>query len=584
VAKSNPVKKAWRSLTWLGVVVLGLIALNLTGVLTAGGSWAPKLALDLEGGTQIILAPKLASGQTVSTEQLNQAVSIIRQRVDASGVSEAEINTQGGQNIVVSIPGVVDEETRNRIESSAKLEFRPVLLAGQPSAASVGGDNSTASPSATPDPNLPSTPTASPTNASDLSQVTPALQAKYDAFNCADVNPTVVAPPNEPLVTCEADGSVKYVLGPVEVSGENISDATNGQVTTQTGATTGEWAVNIVFDPTGTKAFSKVTTRLSGLQGVQNQFAIVLDGKVISAPRTLAVITDGKPQITGNFTQESSKVLADQLKFGALPLSFNVQSSDTISATLGSSQLQSGLIAGIIGLILVALYTLFQYRLLGMVTLASLIVAGVLTYLVIAVMSWREGYRLSLAGVAGLIVAIGFTADSFIIYFERVRDELRDGRGLESAVEAGWKRALRTVYAAKGTNLLAAIVLYVLAVGNVRGFAFTLGLTTVIDVLVVILFTHPMLQLLAQTRFFSSGHPLSGLDPNALGAVYRGRAEFRKPVSVVAGKAASSAREAAKRQTIAERKASELATAGARSGTSSAEGDSQKIQNDGKDS
>ena len=582
MAKSSPVKKAWRSLTWLGVVVLGLIALNLTGVLTAGGSWAPKLALDLEGGTQIILAPELASGQNVSTEQLNQAVSIIRQRVDASGVSEAEINTQGGQNIVVSIPGAVDEETRNRIESSAKLEFRPVLVAGQPSADSVGGDG-TASPSPAPDPALPSTPTASPTDASDLNQITPALQAQYDSFNCADVDTTVVAPSDEPLVTCEVDGSVKYVLGPVEVSGENIADATNGQVTTQSGATTGEWAVNIVFDGTGTKAFSTVTTRLSGLQGVQNQFAIVLDGKVISAPRTLAVITDGKPQITGSFTQETSKVLADQLKFGALPLSFNVQSSDTISATLGSSQLQGGLIAGIIGLILVAIYTLFQYRLLGMVTLASLVVAGVLTYLVILVMSWREGYRLSLAGVAGLIVAIGFTADSFIIYFERVRDELRDGRGLESAVEAGWKRALRTVYAAKGTNLLAAIVLYILAVGNVRGFAFTLGLTTVIDVLVVILFTHPMLQLLAQTRFFSSGHPLSGLDPNALGAVYRGRAEFRKPVSVAPGKTAGSAREAAKRQTIAERKAAELAGAGARS-TSSGADSAQKNQNDGKDS
>jgi preprotein translocase subunit SecD len=582
VAKSTPVKKAWRSLTWLGVVVLGLIALNLAGLLAAGGSWAPKLALDLEGGTQIILAPKLASGQTVSGEQLDQAVSIIRQRVDASGVSEAEINTQGGQNIVVSIPGKVDEETRNRIESSAKLEFRPVLIAGQPSAASVGG--STASPSATPEPSLPSTPTASPTNASDLSQITPALQAEYDAFSCASIDPTVVAPADKPLVTCETDGSVKYVLGPVEVSGENISDATNGQVTTQTGATTGEWAVNIVFDGTGTKAFAKVTTRLSGLQGAQNQFAIVLDGKVISAPRTLAVITDGKPQITGNFTQDTSKVLADQLKFGALPLSFNVQSSDTISATLGSSQLQGGLIAGIIGLILVAIYTLFQYRLLGLVTLASLVVAGVLTYLVILVMSWREGYRLSLAGVAGLIVAIGFTADSFIIYFERVRDELRDGRGLESAVEAGWKRALRTVYAAKGTNLLAAIVLYILAVGNVRGFAFTLGLTTVIDVLVVILFTHPMLQLLAQTRFFSSGHPLSGLDPNALGAVYRGRAEFRMPTSIATGKAAGSAREAAKRQTIAERKAAELAGAGARSTTSSGAASAQKNQNDGKNS
>ena len=233
-----------------------------------------------------------------------------------------------------------------------------------------------------------------------------------------------------------------------------------------------------------------------------------------------------------------------------------------VSATLGSEQLRAGIIAGIIGLILVAIYTLFQYRLLGFVTIASLVVAGVLTYLVIAILSWRSGYRLSLAGVAGLIVAIGFTADSFIVYFERIRDELRDGRGLESAVEAGWRRAQRTIYASKGVNLLAAVVLYALAVGNVKGFAFTLGITTIIDVIVVVLFTHPTLQLLAQTRFFSSGHPLSGLDPTALGAVYRGRAQFRQPVDITPSKAAKSSREAVKRQTIAERKQAELIAAG----------------------
>jgi preprotein translocase subunit SecD len=285
---------------------------------------------------------------------------------------------------------------------------------------------------------------------------------------------------------------------------------------------------------------------------------------VLSAPQMNGVITDGRPQVTGSFDQESSKALADQLKFGALPISFEVQSSDTISATLGSSQLQAGLIAGLIGLVLVVIYTLFQYRLLGSVTIASLVIVGIITYLTITILSWREGYRLSLAGVAGLIVAIGFTADSFIVYFERVRDELRDGRPLVGAVEAGWKRALRTILSSKGMNLLAAVVLFILAVGSVRGFAFTLGLTTVIDVIVVILFTHPMLQLLAQTRFFSSGHPWSGLDPKALGAVYRGRAEFRKPVAVPTNKVASSSREAQRRQTIAERKAAQVdATVGA---------------------
>lgn len=533
------------------------------------GSWTPKLALDLEGGTQIILAPKVETGQSVSQEQLDQAVSIIRQRVDASGVAEAEINTEGS-NVVVRIPGELDDQTRARIESSAKLELRAVLLADV-------ATNESIDPSASPEPTddaaaeeLESTPTAEPTDGSDLAWVTPALQDQFDNFDCStlDEAATNVAPADEPLVTCDVSRTSKYLLGPVEASGENIVDATNGMVTTQTGASTGQWAVNIVFDEKGTSDFAEVSTRLFGLQAEgaspRDQFAFVLDGAVLTAPQMNGAITDGRPQITGSFTQESSKSLADQLKFGALPISFTVQSSDTISATLGTSQLQSGLIAGLIGLILVVIYTLFQYRALGSVTIASLAIVALITYLMITILSWREGYRLSLAGIAGLIVAIGFTADSFIVYFERVRDELRDGRPLVGAVEAGWKRAFRTVLASKSTNLLAAIVLFILAVGSVKGFAYTLGLTTIIDVVIVILFTHPMLQLLAQTRFFSSGNPWSGLDPTALGAVYRGRAEFRKPVAVPASKVASSSKEAQKRQTIAERKA----TAGVGSGSS----------------
>ena len=556
---SSPAKKAWRSLTWLGVLIVGLIALNAFGVFTQNGSWTPKLALDLEGGTQIILAPQLESGQTVTSEQLSEAVGIIRQRVDSSGVSESEINTQGGQNIVVSIPGTPDDATLERIKSSAKLEFRAVLVAGQPSGQTVGADGTaTPAPEATVDPTLSTTPAVEPTDASDLNYVTPALQAEYDAFDCSKINTTNVAPANDPLITCETDDSVKYILGPVEVDGSTIADATNGQRTTQNGATTGEWAVNIVFNNAGTSKFADVTQRLFNLTGVQNQFAIVLDGHVISAPSTQAAILDGKPQITGSFDQETSKALADQLKFGALPISFTVQSQDTISATLGSTQLLNGLIAGLIGLILVVMYSLAQYRLLGLVTVASLGVAAVITYLLITILSWREGYRLSLAGVAGLIVAIGITADSFIVYFERVRDELRDGRGLESSVEAGWKRAFRTIVASDVVNFLAAAVLFVLAVGNVRGFALTLGLTTIVDLLVVGLFTHPMLQLISKTKFFNEGHKLSGLDPRALGAVYRGRARFEPSASMSPTKVSSSSKEAAKRQTIAERKASEL--------------------------
>ena len=332
----------------------------------------------------------------------------------------------------------------------------------------------------------------------------------------------------------------------------------------------GQWVVNIVFDSEGTETFGEISQRLYAFTQAgttpQNQFAFVLDGAVLSAPTMNAVILDGKPQISGSFDQDSSKVLADQLKYGALPLSFEVQSSNSISATLGSQQLQIGLIAGLIGLALVAIYSLVVYRALGFVIIASLGVMAVLTYITLCILAWRMGFRLSLAGVAGLIVTIGFTADSFIVYFERIRDELRDGKSITSAVEDGWGRAKRTIYISKSINILAAVVLYILADATVKGFAFTLGLTTAIDVLIFIIFTHPVMQLLARTRFFSSGHPLSGLDPDALGAVYRGRAQFRAPVvapKTAAEKRASRSKgEAARRQTIAERKLAESRTSG----------------------
>lgn len=577
MARSTTERKAIRSLVWLLVIIIALIAANGASVLFNNGQWTPKLALDLEGGTQITLSPQLASGETVTPEQLERAVAIIRQRVDASGVSEAEINTQGNQNIVVSIPGEPDDATRERISSSAKLEFRPVLIAGAPSADTIGEEGAvdpstdpSASPSsdpsasASPSASAEPTPSASPTDASDIAWITPELQEQFDTFDCASVNAVGanVAPTDEPLVTCEQDGSVKYILGPVEVAGERIADARAGLISSQTGVTTNEWGVFMEFDAEGTTQFRTVTERLVALTGAQNQFAIVLDGSVISAPRTISAITDGRPQISGNFTEESALTLADQLKFGALPIGFEIQSSENISATLGVSQLQSGIIAGIIGLILVGLYAFLQYRALGGVVLASLVVAGVITYLIITYLSNQQGFRLSLAGVAGLVISIGVIADSFIVYFERIRDELRDGRSVDGAVEAGWKRAWRTILISDVINFLAAVVLFVLAVGNVRGFAFTLGITTIVDLIVVALFTHPMMQLLARTRFFGGGHPLSGLDPLALGAVYRGRAQFRTPEGVTSTKIASSSKEAQRRQTIAERKAAQLSGEG----------------------
>jgi preprotein translocase subunit SecD len=575
------VKSARKSLSWLLAILVGLTGLIAVGSLSdENASFTPKLALDLQGGTQVILSPLLLDGDAVTPEQLDQAVSIIRQRVDASGVSESQVITQGDRNIIVSIPGVPDENTLALIKASAKLEFRAVLVTsvGAPSSSIDSGDQalegeSTEGEAAVEDPApeeaAPTVPNAAPTDPSDLNWVSPELQAEFDALDCASAfrQPGQVDDPTTPLITCDVTGTQKFILGPVEVEGANISDASNGTVQSQTGASTNTWAVNLDFDGIGSQAFADVTQRLFPLAAPRNQFAITLDGFVITAPATQAVITGGSAQITGNFDRDSSKVLADQLKYGSLPIGFEVESQENISASLGSEQLTNGLIAGLIGLILVVIYSAFQYRGLAIVTVGSLLVAAILVYLFIAVLSWRQGYRLSLAGVAGLIVAIGITVDSFIVYFERVRDEIREGRSLEVAVENAWKRALRTILASDAVSFTAAATLFLLTVGNVRGFAFTLGLTTIVDLIVVLLFTHPLLQLLARTKFFSSGHPWSGFDSKALEASgYVGRGKFRVSDSLASGKAEKASKEATKRQTIAERKAEAAISAAKKTG------------------
>ena len=576
MATPTPVRHAWRALTGLLITTAVLVGINALGVYVfKGSSWSPELALDLQGGTQIVLQAQTPDGATPDEEQMAQAVTIIRQRVDASGVAEADIATQAGNQIVVQIPGEADEQTRERIEASAQLQLRAVLVAGAPANSYVGEDGES-TPYPTPDPTLESTPSPEPTSGSDLSWITPRLEAEYLAYDCTNPdNDPASAPADQPLITCDPTGTVKYILGPVELDGSSIDDATFGMQQTD-----GRWAVNLVFDQEGTEIFGQISQRLYGAQAPLNQFAFVLDGYVLSAPSMNGIIVDGRPSITGSFTQETAQTLADQLKYGALPLSFEVVSSDTISATLGTQQLEIGLIAGLIGLILVAVYSLIVYRALGTVIIASLVVMGVLTYIALCILAWRMGFRLSLAGVAGIIVSIGFTADSFIIYFERIRDELRDGKSITSAVEDGWGRAKRTIYISKSINVLAAVVLYLLADATVRGFAFTLGLTTLIDIFIFILFTHPVMQLLARTRFFGSGHPMSGMDPAALGAVYRGRAQFRAPAAAVsttgAGKRASKSRgEAVRRQTIAERKQAERAASetASTSGSAKKEGD-----------
>ncbi len=573
MAASSTVKSARKSLAWLFVILAGFTGLIGFGSLTdENASFTPKLALDLQGGTQVILAPLLLDGQAVTTEQLDQAVAIIRQRVDASGVSESQVITQGDTNIIVSIPGVPDENTLALIKASAKLEFRAVLVTSQGSALTeVDGTDATGD-ATTAEPTPAETPTAqqpTPVDASDLNWITPEIQKEFDELDCSTSfrEPGQIDDPTIPLVTCDVSGTAKFILGPVEVDGANISDASNGTVQSSTGASTNTWAVNLEFDPEGSESFATVTKRLFPLEQPRNQFAITLDGFVITAPTTQAVISNGSAQITGSFDRDSSKVLADQLKYGSLPIGFEVQSQENISATLGQDQLTSGLLAGLIGLVLVVIYSAFQYRGLAIVTIGSLVVAAVLVYLLIAFLSWRQGYRLSMAGVAGLIVAIGITVDSFIVYFERVRDEIREGRNLEVAVENAWKRSIRTVLASDAVSFTAAATLFLLTVGNVRGFAFTLGLTTIVDLIVVVLFTHPLLRLLARTKFFSSGHPWSGFDSKALKASgYMGRGQFRTSTNLSPGKAGKVSKEAATRQTIAERKAQQAAQEAEKSG------------------
>ncbi|MGW6130613.1 protein translocase subunit SecD [Cellulomonas sp. NPDC055163] len=596
------------------LIILGGLVLALFGSLLAGARWSdasltPKLALDLEGGTQIILQPVTENDEEVTPETISEAIAVIRQRVDSSGVAEAEITSQGGRNIVVALPGRPDAETLALVRTSAQMELRPVLTVAGPApvedpaeatdpaadpaatAAPTDGATAAADAAATPAPEAAATPapteTAAPSDEpakeapdspSDLDYyATPKVQADFAALDCTDpANLTggVQGPADRAFVTCDPEGTAKYLLGPVEIEGTNIANATSGLEVTQTGATTNNWVVNMELDGAGTRIFRETTTRLQALSQPQNQFAMVLDGLVISAPSlaTGVIISDGKAQISGDFTRETAATLASQLNFGALPLTFEVQSEEQISATLGAEQLEKGLIAGLIGLGLVVVYSLFQYRALGLVTVASLVVAGVLTFGVIAVLSWTQGYRLSLPGVAGLIVAIGITADSFIVYFERIRDELRDGRTLQAAVDKGWERARQTILASDAVNFLAAIVLYLLAVGGVRGFAFTLGLTTIIDLVVVFLFTHPLMLLLARTRFFGEGHPLSGLDRRRLGGTeprYVGRGRV-----VHAGNAGTSSLESPSQpkvpvaagvggtgQTIAQRRAAAAAAA-----------------------
>ncbi|MFE9991908.1 protein translocase subunit SecD [Streptomyces sp. NPDC005381] len=544
-------------------LVLILIAIAaLTGGMFASGHTTPRLGIDLAGGTSITLTAKNEPGQpnAINKTNMDTAVDIMNRRVNGLGVSEAEVQTQGSDNIIVNIPkGTNSKQAREQVGTTAKLYFRPVLTtevsgadksatpSPSTSSSSKATDKATASPSSSSSSSVTPSATATsqgravtdalkadsspsagssasssptPTPSGSVDPATAKLQATYTALDCSNKADRATAgdgaKPADPTVACGQNGSgqwQKYVLGPAEVAGTDIKKA-GAVFDTQSAA---GWKVTMDFTSGGSKKFAAITGKLAQQQPPQNQFAIVLDGEVVSDP-SVAQSLSGSAEISGSFTQTEAQDLANMLKYGALPLSFKESSVTTVTAALGGEQLHAGLIAGAIGLALVILYLVIYYRGLSAIAIASLLVSAVLTYVLMALLGPAIGFALNLPAVCGAIVAIGITADSFIVFFERIRDEIREGRTLRPAVERAWPRARRTILVSDFVSFLAAAVLFIVTVGKVQGFAFTLGLTTVLDVVVVFFFTKPLMTLLARKKFFASGHPWSGLDPKRLGA------------------------------------------------------------------
>ena len=514
----------------------------LTGLYVLMGlshTWTPRLGLDLQGGTTITLTARNSTGTgSVDKTSLELAKSIIQQRVDSLGVGESEVTTTGGNQIQVSVPNMQKDELVQLVGQTAQLEFRAVYQV-ESTTNSPATDQATALPAVPVLSSARPTAVTSPLPSADsarkdllTSQLawvpSTAETADFSAYSCGDAFPDVA---DQPLLSClrsdlATTGQAKYLLGPTLLEGNLVTAARAGVPANQL-----SYVVDLSFNTLGADLFASATTYLATQTSPLNQFAIVLDGKVISAPSVSAEIPGGNAQITGSFTQKSANDLANVLKYGALPLTFDVSSVDNVSATLGADQLRAGLIAGAIGLVLVLLYSVLYYRALALVVVASLSMAAAGTYALMVLLGSSMGFALSLPGIAGAIVAIGVTADSFVIYFERIRDEMRDGRSIKTSVESGWLKARRTIVVADAVSLLSAVVLFVLALGGVKGFAFTLGLTTILDLIIVFFFTKPVLALLVKTTFFGTGKRGSGLDAGHIGPAHDGMsAVVRRPV------------------------------------------------------
>ncbi|MEV1113366.1 MULTISPECIES: protein translocase subunit SecD [unclassified Micromonospora] len=595
-----------RQLAVLGLifVVLYLLVFFAGG---ASGSFKdrlePRLGLDLIGGTRVTLeATNSVDGKPPTAENLEEARQIIESRVNAFGVAEAEVVTEGNRNIVISLPG--ENRDLTDVGSAAELRFRKVLKAADGSGTAVAPPAAAPTPSAAPPSGAPSasaapkvtpsasggqggmapapsasatpTPSASASAAPSASasaepvpasieeqrkaveqkvgaaawQAASGLQAPADLsadpslgdklkpfstltpqevavlpaqmqFNvptigCAQLDkrpPASISDPKQQVVSCE-DGASKYLLDQAKVLGTDVDDA--DAVLDQANS----WVVSLDFTGDGQGKWTALTREAFGNEGQacdatalgqdgKCRVAVVLDNEIVSSPEIQGVLT-GNSQITGQFTQKDASTLAGQLRYGALPVTFEQQEAQNVTATLGASHLRAGLLAAGIGMLLVIIYAFFYYRLLGSVIFLSLILSALLVFGALVVLGRQIGFTLTLAGIAGMIVSLGVAADSFVIYFERLKDEIREGRSPRSAVPRAWIRARRTIISANAITLLSAVVLYVVSVGTVKGFAFALGLATVLDLVVVFLFRHPIMTMFARTRAFLSPR-VSGL-------------------------------------------------------------------------
>ena len=468
-----------RSLTVSLIFVILLAAGALAATLVSGNS--PQLGLDLQGGISVVLQPR----EKVSESVLDQAIEIIRSRVDALGVAEPDISRQG-ESVIVQLPGVKNKDRAlELIGTTAQLYFRPVI------------QQLPASESAT-----PSTTTTSSTTTTTVAGTTQTTAPTTTTTTVpVDLSRTTKPEENDPakdVVLPEKDenGTVisRYHLGPAEVTGQAMASA-RATVDPNTGA----WGVEFTLTGAGTKQWNDMAAKVQ--QG--NQIAIDLDGVVRSAPRLQETNFPGKGQITGDFTQAEAKDLALVLRYGALPVQLDRQTVQSVSATLGKDSLRAGIAAGLVGLGLVALYMFVYYRARGVVVWVGLIVSGALMYALVTLLGQTSGLALTLAGATGLIVSVGVTVDSYVVYFERLKDEIRSGKTVRSSVDRSFARAYRTILAADAASFIGAVVLYLLSVGSVRGFAFFLGLATLLDVFIAYFFTRPMVVLLGRNRLFT---------------------------------------------------------------------------------